>query len=136
MAELHELTEEQIGRLVYEIGEDEAQTLVYRMVTPLNEADALIAYDEAIWWIEEEEEDEDERVVLTAAEREEFEAEIIREDEDEDEDEDIFTDSNGQTQQPIVYNGVDYIIWNGAEVRTLQGNIVGSFGNGVFVWNA
>jgi hypothetical protein len=135
MAQLRELTEQQLDRLIYEIGEDEARTLVYRMITPLNEADARIAYDEAIWWIEEEEEGP--RVVLTAAEREEFEAERLREDEEEEDDwEDIFTDSNGQTQQPIVYNGVDYIIWNGAEVRTIEGVIVGRFDNGVFVWNA
>ena len=130
MAQLRELTERQLDRLIYEIGEDEARTLVYRMITPLNEADARIAYDEAIWWIEEEEEGP--RVVLTAAEREEFEAERLREDEEDD----IFTDSNGQTQQPFVYNGVDYIIWNGTDVRTLQGVIVGRFDNGVFVWNA
>jgi len=116
MTELHGLTAEQIDLLVYAIGEDEARTLVYRMIIPLNEADALIAYDEAIWWITEDDDDN------------QYEDEPDEPDEPE-----IITDSNGQTQQAFEYNGVNYIIWNREEVRTLDGTLVYTIVNGIFV---
>ena len=118
MTELHGLTAEQIDLLVYAIGEDEARTLVYRMIIPLNEADALIAYDEAIWWITEEDDDANNQ---------------YEDEPDEPEEPEIITDSNGQTQQAFTYNGVNYIIWNREEVRTLDGVVVGSYVDGLFV---
>lgn len=118
MTELHGLTEDQLLRLRYAIGDDEARTLVYRMIIPLNEADALIAYDEAIWWITEDDDDNNQ----------------YEDEPDEPEEPEIITDSNGQTQQAFTYNGVNYIIWNREEVRTLDGVVVGSLVDGFFVW--
>jgi hypothetical protein len=116
------LTEEQIDRLVYEIGEDEARDLVYRMIIPLDDADAMMAETEALWWIEEDNEDDDDDTIEYS------------DDEDVDMNQ-VITDSNGQTQQAFEANGTQYIIWNGSSVRRIDnGAQVATIVNGTFFW--
>jgi hypothetical protein len=121
------LTEDQINRLVYEIGEDEARALVYRMIIPLDDVDAMMAETEALWWIEEENEAEDDNDNDTIE---------YSDDEPDDVDENpIITDSNGQTQQAFEANGTQYIIWNRHSVRRIDNGVqVATIVDGTFFW--
>lgn len=121
------LTEEQLFQLVDEIGEDEARILVYRMIIPLNEADALMAEEEALWWINGDETD--------------FEIEDTGTEEYSDDEygnmEDLETDgpdANGQTQELIIVDEIHYILWNGTDIY-LDGAHVGNVINGAFIIN-
>jgi len=120
------LTEDQINRLVYEIGEDEARTLVYRMIIPLDDVDAMMAETEALWWIEDNDNENNDN--------EDDDTIEYSDDEPDDVDNPIITDSNGQTQQAFESEGIQYIIWNRHSVRRLDGVEVGTIVNGLFVW--
>ena len=71
-------TADQIIRLVEILGEDEARVLIWRLLTPANEVDRMLADSQMLFWLEDANEDEDEDNV----------AEYIWQEEDEDEDED------------------------------------------------
>ena len=83
-------TADQIIRLVEILGEDEARVLIWRLLTPANEVDRMLADSQMLFWLEDANEDEDED---NEDEDEDNVAEYIwqedetNENEDEDEDE-------------------------------------------------
>ena len=78
-------TADQIIRLVEILGEDEARVLIWRLLTPANEVDRMLADSQMLFWLEDANEDEDED---NEDEDEDNVAEYIWQEEDEDEDED------------------------------------------------
>ena len=126
------LTAQQIERLVYILGEDEARTLVYRIILADNEADRGIAEDEAQFWLEEEdEEDEGDAEAEELIEDDVIEFDDVIENDIEIE---LIPDANGQTQRPIHLNGIDYTLWN-SETIYLGGVQVGVVVDGAYIIN-
>ena len=97
------ITAEQIERLIEIVGEDEARPLVWRIITPDNQADLIMAIDELNFWLADDNDDENNWMEDAP-------------DYDTEEDNDPIADSNGNTQYLFMVGNVEYVIWNGTNV--------------------
>jgi hypothetical protein len=103
------ITPEQIRQLVEIVGEDEARPLVWRIITPDNEADLAMALNELNFWLEDDNMEYD-----------------TEDEEDDIEDENLpVPDANGNTQQLFLINGIEYLVWNGTTILDATGAQVG-----------
>ena len=96
-------TADQITRLVEILGEDEARTLIWRLIAPENEADRMLADSEMLFWLEDETDWDDG-----------YNTEDETDETDEEQEQEPILDNNGQ-----VITGVISIYMNDQEYMLL-----------------